>query len=157
MVLETNFSEGNIVYLEIDSHRSDTVLVNGAERMFQNIFTEVTLPMENNPDNVCTNSINSLSLYVSNPMVCWCLYSLSSMKNLKNKNCIFAAVFLISFLQAKDSTEQLNLIFPGSLVFFKKEIGRLFEKYMSILCRKHRFEKSLAKLKSNLFLQTAAM
>ena len=39
-------SEDNIDYLEIDSHRSDTVLINDAERMFQDIFSEVTLPRE---------------------------------------------------------------------------------------------------------------
>ena len=61
----------NMVYSEIDSFRSDTILVNDAERMFQNIFTEVTLPMENNPHNIHSNSINSHSLSVSNPKVCF--------------------------------------------------------------------------------------
>ena len=52
-------SEDNIDYLEIDSDRSDNVLVNHAEHMFQNIFTDVNLPMKNNPHNICTNSVNN--------------------------------------------------------------------------------------------------
>ena len=42
-------SENIIDEFEIDSERSDTVLINDAERMFQNVFSEVNRPMENNP------------------------------------------------------------------------------------------------------------
>ena len=80
------------------------------------------------------------------------------MKKLENKKCVFLAVFfLISFLQAKDSPEQLNFIVLESSIIFKKEIGSLFEKEISLLCRKHRFEFFLAILKSNLFFLTDEM
>ena len=55
---------------EIDSERSDTVLINDAERMFQNVFSEVNLPMENNPQNIRTHSINSQSSVLPIPKVC---------------------------------------------------------------------------------------
>ena len=42
-------SEDNIDDLEIDNHRSDTFLINDAERMFQNTLSEVILPIENIP------------------------------------------------------------------------------------------------------------
>ena len=48
---------------------------------------------------------------------------------------------LYSFLfQAKDSSEQLNLILPGSLLPFKQQIGKMFEKELEVLCKKSRFE-----------------
>ena len=63
-------SEDVIDHLEIDSHRSDTVLINDAERMFQDIFSEVILPRENTQQQICTNSINLLSHSVPVPKVC---------------------------------------------------------------------------------------
>ena len=71
-------SEDNTDDLEIDSHSSDTVLINDAERMFQNIFTEVILPMENNPQNIRACSINSHSPALPVPKVC--CFSLSHCK-----------------------------------------------------------------------------
>ena len=69
-------SEDIIDEFEIDSERSDTVLINDAERMFQNIFSEVSLPTENNPQNFLTHSINSQSSVLPIPKVC-CVFIIS--------------------------------------------------------------------------------
>ena len=34
----------------------------------------------------------------------------------------------------------LNFIVPGYLLYFKDEIGKLFEKKLSVSCKKQRFE-----------------
>ena len=65
-------SENIIDEFEIDSERSDTVLINDAERMFQNVFSEVSLPMENNPQDIRTHNIISLSSMLPIPKVCIC-------------------------------------------------------------------------------------
>ena len=67
-------SEDIIDEFEIDSGRSDTVLINDAERMFQNVFSEVNLPMENNPEYIRTYNINSLSSVLTIPKVCMCFH-----------------------------------------------------------------------------------
>ena len=77
-------SEDIIDEFEIDSQRSDTVLINDAERMFQNVFSEVNLPMENNPQNIRTHSINSQSSVLPIPKVC--------------------CVFIITILHKKEKT-----------------------------------------------------
>ena len=76
-------SEDIIDEFEIDSHRSDTVLINDAERMFLNIFTEVRIPMENNPQNILTCSINSHSPALPIPKVC-CVFSIITLKKKKH-------------------------------------------------------------------------
>jgi len=65
-------SEDIIDEFEIESERSDTVLINDAERMFQNVFSEVSLPMENNPQDIRTHNIISLSSMLPIPKVCIC-------------------------------------------------------------------------------------
>ena len=70
-------SEDVIDHLEIESHRSNTVLINDAERMFQDIFSEVILPRENTQQQICANSINLPLVSVSIPKVCTILSSLS--------------------------------------------------------------------------------
>ena len=67
-------SEDIIDEFEIESERSDTVLINDAERMFQNVFSEVSLPMENNPQDIRTNNIISLSSTLPIPKVCICFH-----------------------------------------------------------------------------------
>ena len=52
---------------------------------------------------------------------------------------VFLFVFIFLF-QAEDSSEQLNLILPGSLLPFKQQIGKMFEKELKVLCKKSRFE-----------------
>ena len=54
----------------------------------------------------------------------------------------FSSCFFIPF-QAEDSCERLNFIVPdpGSLLYFKNEIDKLFEKEFNVLCKKPRFEK----------------
>ena len=53
----------------------------------------------------------------------------------------FSSSFL-SLFQAEDSFERLNFIVPGSLLYFKNEIDKLFEKEFNVLCKKPRFEKN---------------
>ena len=133
-------SEDNTDNLEIDIHRSDTVLINDAERMFQNIFSEVIVPMEINSQNIRTHSIDSHSSLLPVPKVCCCC-SLSFFQKTKRKifeKQKFPVVFLLSF-QAEDSTERLNLIVPGSLLCFKEDIVKVFEKELNVLCKKRRF------------------
>ena len=49
--------------------------------------------------------------------------------------------------QEEDSCEQVNLIIPGSLLCFKKEIGNIFEKEKLLLYKKKRFEKNFRNIK----------
>ena len=58
-------SEDNKNYREIGNQGSDTSLLFDAERMFQDIFLEEILPMENNSNYICTNSVFSLFYSVS--------------------------------------------------------------------------------------------
>ena len=53
---------------------------------------------------------------------------------------VFLFVFYSFLFQAKDSSEQLNLILPGSLLPFKQQISKMFEKELELLCKKFRFE-----------------
>ena len=123
-------SENIIDEFEIDSERSDTVLINDAERMFQNVFSEVNLPMENNPQDIRTHNIISLSSVLPIPKVCMCFhYFLSNKKkHLRNQKIFqgFSFCFLFLLFQAEDSSEQLNLILPGSLLPFKQQIDAFF-------------------------------
>ena len=64
-------SEDIIDEFEIESQRSDSVLIEDAERLFQHVFSEVTLPMENNPQNIHTVCIDSLPPIVTVPKVCY--------------------------------------------------------------------------------------
>ena len=59
---------------------------------------------------------------------------------------MFFPVFYPLF-QEEDSFEQVNLIIPGSLVCFKKEIGIIFEKEKRMLNKKKRFEKIFRNVK----------
>ena len=113
-------SEDIMDEFEIDSERSDTVLINDAERMFQNVFSEVRIPMENNPQNIRTCSINSHSPVLPVPKVC-CVFAIIILKKKnmwKTKSFRFFCLFLSPF-QAEDSIERLNFIVPGSLLYFK--------------------------------------
>ena len=90
-------SEDVIDHLEIDSNRSDTVLINDAECTFQDIFSEVILPRENTQQQICANSINLPLVSVSIPKVCAILSSLSLRKNKwKNKKVYVFLCFLSS-------------------------------------------------------------
>ena len=60
---------------------------------------------------------------------------------------VFLFVFYSLLFQAKDSSEQLNLILPGSLLPFKQQIGKMFEKELEMLCKKSRFEKFFRNIK----------
>ena len=60
----------------------------------------------------------------------------------------FSLCFL-SLFQAEETFERLNLIVPGSLLPFKKEINLLFEKERIALCKKHRFDKIFKLVKIN--------
>ena len=60
---------------------------------------------------------------------------------------VFLFVFYSFLFQAKDSSEQLNLILPGSLLPFKQQIGKMFEKELEVLCKKSRFEKIFRNIK----------
>ena len=57
------------------------------------------------------------------------------MRNQKNVR-FFFFFFLKSLFQAEDSFERLNFILPGSLLSFKYEIDKLFEKEFNVLCKK---------------------
>ena len=95
-------SEDNVDDLEIDNHRSDTVLINDAEHMFQVIFTEVILPIKNNPQNICTCSIDSHSPVLPIPKVCCCSLSYFQTKKRKifeNKKCRFFLLFFYFFFR----------------------------------------------------------
>ena len=95
--------EDNMDNLEIDIHRSDTVLINGAERMFQNIFSEVILPMENNPQNIRTCSIDCHSPVLPIPKVGCCsrsYFQTKKEKYLKTK-CSFSCCFSTLFFRQK--------------------------------------------------------
>ena len=59
---------------------------------------------------------------------------------------VFLFVFLFLF-QAEDSIENLNMIVPGSLLFFKKEINNMFDKEFIQLCKKPRFDKIFRNVK----------
>ena len=59
----------------------------------------------------------------------------------------FCLFFIFLLFQAKDSSEQLNLILPGSLLPFKQQIGKMFEKELEMLCKKSRFEKVFRNIK----------
>ena len=93
-------SENIIDEFEIDSERSDTVLINDAERMFQNIFTEVRIPIENKPQNIRTFSVNSLSPFLPLPKVC-CAFTIITLKKEKNygkpKSLRFFCLFFYPF------------------------------------------------------------
>ena len=120
--------------------------------MFQDIFSEVILPRENTQPQICTNSIDSPSLSVPIPKVClYCRHYLFSKKQMKKqKKCMFFPVFYPLF-QEEDSFEQLNLIVPGSLLCFKQEIGKIFEKEKFLQNKEKVLNFFLEILKSNLF------
>ena len=63
------------------------------------------------------------------------------------KNCAGFSFCFLSFFQAEDHFERLNLIVPGSLLSFKNEINFLFEKEFATLCKKPRFEKIFKNVK----------
>ena len=92
-------SEDVIDHLEIDSNRSDTVLINDAEHMFQDIFSEVILPRENTQQQICANSINLLSLSVAIPKVCLYFHHYLCLEktNEKTKKCLFFLFFILFF------------------------------------------------------------
>ena len=98
-------SEDIMDEFEIDSERSDTVLINDAERMFQNVFSEVNLPMENNPQDIRTHNINSLSSVLPIPKVCLCFhyYLFNTKKTYEKPKNIqgFSFCFLFFFFRQK--------------------------------------------------------
>ena len=104
--------------------------------------------MENNPQNIRTCSINSQSPVLPVPKVC-CVFTIIVLKNGKTygkpKVLGFSFCFL-SLFQAEDSIERLKFIIPGSLLYVKNEIGKLFEKELSVLCKKSRFETNFRKV-----------
>jgi hypothetical protein len=63
-------SEDIIDEFEIGTQRSDSVLIEDAERMFQHVFSEVILPMENIQENIHTVCIDSLPTVVTVQKVC---------------------------------------------------------------------------------------
>ena len=65
--------------------------------------------------------------------------------NGKTKKYMFFRVFYPLF-QEEDSFEQVNLIVPGSLVCFRNEIEKIFEKEKLLLYKKKRFEKIFRKV-----------
>ena len=50
-------------------------------------------------------------------------------------------MFFYPLFQAQDTFERLNLIVPGSLLCFKKDIGKLFGKELLFCAKKTRLEK----------------
>ena len=106
--------------------------------------------MENNPQNIHTVCINSLPPVVTVQKVCLCYYQHYLEKNIWHQKIHsgFSRCFL-SLFQAEEHFERLNLIVPGSLLPFKKEINLLFEKERSAFCKKSRFDKifKLVKIK----------
>ena len=66
---------------------------------------------------------------------------------MRNQKVLGFSFCFLSLFQAEDSFERLNFILPGSLLSFKYEIDKLFEKEFNVLCKKSRFEKIFRNVK----------
>ena len=53
----------------------------------------------------------------------------------------FCALLFFAFFQEEDSFNQINLVLPGSLLPFKDEVVKIFEKEKQKLFRKERYAK----------------
>ena len=61
---------------------------------------------------------------------------------MKTKFCFSVSLLFLFFVfQETDIFDQANLVIPGSLLPFKKEIVNIFEKEKQILFRKSRYAK----------------
>ena len=60
---------------------------------------------------------------------------------MKTKILFFCVSSFCSAFQETDSFNQINLVVPGSLLPFKKEINEIFEKEKQVLFRKKRYAK----------------
>ena len=79
-------------------------------------------------------------------------------EDVKTKHCfcVFVSLFFIFVFQETDPFKRGNLIMPGSLLPFKKEIADIFEKQKLILFRKQRYAKGIETLAFRLFSPTGA-
>ena len=103
-------SEDIIDEFEIESKRSDSVLIEDAERVFQHVFSEVMLPMENNPQNIHTVCIDSLPPVIAVPKVCY-VFTINILLEKtygKPKNCSGFSFCFLSLFQAEELFERLN-------------------------------------------------
>ena len=55
--------------------------------------------------------------------------------------CVFVLFFFVCIFQEEDSFNQINLLVPGSLLPFKKEVVEIFENEKHKLFRKERYAK----------------
>ena len=114
--------------------------------MFQMTFSEEEIPMEitrNNNAHTCS-VLSPSSLCCKSKVSCWyylCCYKWK--KKLWKQNFVFLCLFFFcSFaFQETDPFDQVNLVIPGSLLPFKKEIVYMFEKEKKILFRRSRYAK----------------
>ena len=88
-------SADNENYREIGNNRSDTNLVNDAERMFQMTFSEEEIPMKNNQNtNVHTPSVPfPLSLCCDSKVSCW--ITLPVKNKIWKQMCVFVLFFFV--------------------------------------------------------------
>ena len=113
--------------------------------------------MENIQQNIHTVCIDSVTPVITVQKVCLCYYQHYFGKNIWNQKIHsgFSLCFL-SLFQAEELFERLNLIVPGSLLPFKKEINLLFEKERITLCKQSRIDKIFKLVKIKPVLKTGA-
>ena len=116
------------------------ILVNVAKRMFQLTFADEEIPMEIN----CNNNVRTCRPFP----FCLCVVNLrfvadttyvviNEKRRYENKKKILCLSFFCSFaFQETDPFDQVNLVIPGSLLPFKKEIFYIFEKEKENLIQK---------------------
>ena len=66
---------------------------------------------------------------------------LSKKEDMKTKILFFCVSSFCFAFQETDPFNQINLVVPGSLLPFKKEINEIFEKEKQVLFRKKRYAK----------------
>ena len=134
-------SADNENYRGIGNDRSDTSLVNDAERMFQQTFSEEEIPMENNLNlNVHTVCVPSpLSVFCDSKVGCYIILPVKNIKRRYKHYCCLCSSFFL--FQEEEDFNQVNLVIPGSLLPLKTEVVNIFEKEKQKLFRKERFAK----------------
>ena len=55
--------------------------------------------------------------------------------------CVFVLFFFVCIFQEEDAFNKINLVVPGSLLPFKKEVVKIFENEKQKLFRKERYGK----------------
>ena len=115
-------SEDIIDEFEIGTQRSDSALIEDAERMFQDVFSEVVLPMENIQQNIHTVCIDSVNPVITVQKVCLWFYQLYfGKKHLKPKNSLwFLSLFFIPF-SGRRNFWKAKLGYSWFAIAFQKE------------------------------------